>query len=273
MKILIAGDMEGITGVSRWEHVSPSNPEYTRFRKLMTEDVNAAVSGAFHAGADEIMVSDGHHFGQNLLIEELNQNVIFNNGTSSPWSMMNGIETGINAVICIGYHAKSGTLNAILAHTWEKYVLDLRINGQSMGEFGLNAMIAGYFGASMIMVSGDQALAEEARSLLPEVECAQVKTATGYYSGRCLTPEKSQKVIFEKAEAAVTKFAEGNGPQPLIISAPIRVEVDFDEPFKAEKAARLPGSSRMAGRTTGIVCKDVPDAFHAFRTLCDLADC
>ena len=49
MKILIATDMEGITGVTTWDQVTPGHAEYARFRKQMTEDVNAAIRGACEA--------------------------------------------------------------------------------------------------------------------------------------------------------------------------------------------------------------------------------
>ena len=71
MKILIAVDMEGITGVTTWDQVTPGHAEYSRFRKLMTQDVNAAIRGATEAGADEIIVADGHWNGSNILVEEL----------------------------------------------------------------------------------------------------------------------------------------------------------------------------------------------------------
>ena len=71
MKILIAADMEGITGVVDSDQTNPSHAEYGRFRRLMTGDVNAAIRGAFDAGADEVVVSDGHWFNLNILIEEL----------------------------------------------------------------------------------------------------------------------------------------------------------------------------------------------------------
>jgi len=33
--------------------------------------VNAAIRGAFEGEADEVVVSDGHAYGRNILIEEL----------------------------------------------------------------------------------------------------------------------------------------------------------------------------------------------------------
>ena len=73
MKLLIAVDMEGITGVVTWNHVDPGHPENQRFRRLMTQDVNAAVRGAAEGGADEIIVTDGHWNSDNILVEELDR--------------------------------------------------------------------------------------------------------------------------------------------------------------------------------------------------------
>ena len=85
MKILIAADMEGISGVTTWDQVTAGHFEYPRFRRLMTEDVNAAVRGAFDAGAKEVLVTDGHASGSNILVEELDPRASLNTaGTPSP---------------------------------------------------------------------------------------------------------------------------------------------------------------------------------------------
>src|SRR5512139_3697983 len=94
MKILIAVDMEGITGVTTWEQVTPGQAEYARFRRLMTQDVNAAIRGAFDAGADEIIVADGHNLGRNILLEELDPRARLNSGSPSPLSMVQGVDSG-----------------------------------------------------------------------------------------------------------------------------------------------------------------------------------
>lgn len=90
MKILIAADMEGVTGVVCWDHVDAQHPEYQRFRKLMTGDVNAAIRGAFEGGAEDVMVSDGHAWGRNILIEDLDTRAQLNSGSPSPLSMVRG---------------------------------------------------------------------------------------------------------------------------------------------------------------------------------------
>ena len=73
MKILIAADMEGISGVTHWDQVSPGHAEYERFRRVMTAEVNAAVQGAYEGGAQEVSVSDGHSNASNILVEELDR--------------------------------------------------------------------------------------------------------------------------------------------------------------------------------------------------------
>ena len=93
MKILIAVDMEGITGVTTWDQVTPGHAEYSRFRKLMTQDVNAAIRGATEAGADEIIVADGHWNGSNILVEELDSRARLNTSRSSTRiSAMSGVK-------------------------------------------------------------------------------------------------------------------------------------------------------------------------------------
>src|SRR5512139_1405686 len=137
MKILIAADMEGITGVTTWDQVDPKHPEYVRFRKLMTADVNAAIRGAFDAGATEVIVADGHSRGSNILIEELDGRARLNSGSPSPFSMMQGIDGGIQGVILVGYHARMGTPNAILDHTWSSArVAGVWLNSDPVGEIG-----------------------------------------------------------------------------------------------------------------------------------------
>ena len=91
MKILVAADMEGISGVTTWDQVTAGHFEYTRFRRIMTEDVNAAVRGSFEAGAQEVFVTDGHASGSNILIEELDPRASLNTGSPSPLSMVQGV--------------------------------------------------------------------------------------------------------------------------------------------------------------------------------------
>ena len=110
MKLLIACDMEGISGVVSWDQVDPSKPEYQRFRHIITADVNAAVAGACAAGVKEIVVADGHWNSSNVLLDELDPRANLNTGTPTRLSMVQGADSGIDAAIFLGYHARAGSL-------------------------------------------------------------------------------------------------------------------------------------------------------------------
>src|SRR5512143_1764488 len=114
MKIQIAADMEGITGVTKWDQVDPNHADYPRFRHLMTGDVNAAVRGAFEAGADEVLVTDGHDRGTNIPLEELDPRVHLVCGDYTPLAMVQGVDQAVDGLIFVGYHARAGSQNAIL---------------------------------------------------------------------------------------------------------------------------------------------------------------
>jgi len=173
VKILVAADMEGISGVVHWDQTDAQHSEYARFRKLMTADVNAAIRGACDAGAGEVIVADGHGSGRNILIEELDPRARLNSGSPSPLSMVQGADSGVNAAMFVGYHARAGSQNAILDHTWAGAVANVWLDGQAMGEIGWNAAVCGHFQVPVILVSGDQTACAEAIALLGPIETAR----------------------------------------------------------------------------------------------------
>jgi D-aminopeptidase len=61
MKVFVAVDMEGIAGLVQWDKAQ-GEPE----RRLMTEEVNAAVRGAFAARATEVLAGESHGNMRNL---------------------------------------------------------------------------------------------------------------------------------------------------------------------------------------------------------------
>ncbi len=213
MKILIAADMEGITGVVHWDQVNPNHSEYPRFRRLMTADVNAAVRGAFAGGAAQITVTDGHASGRNILIEELDPRAVLNSGSPAPLSMVQGIEQGVDGVLFIGYHARMGAKQAVLDHTWsDEQVANLWLNHRLTGESGLNGAVCGHFGVPIIMVSGDQTVCAEARDFFGDLETAQVKQAYGRMAAECLPPEVTGPMIEAAAKKAVQRLAVKDRP-------------------------------------------------------------
>ena len=273
MKILIAADMEGISGVTNWNHVQAGHFEYPRFRKLMTEDINAAIRGAFKGGAAEIIVTDGHGSGNNILIEDLDPRAKLNSGNASPFAMVQGIDSGdFEGVIFVGYHARVGTADGVLAHTWSSQrVANVWLNDIIMGEYGLNAALCGYYGAAPLMITGDQTACSQAMKLLGDLEIAVIKQATSFKSAECLPPSVAQEMIENAAIRAVQRGKTGQAPQPFKVAEPIQGRIEFRMVEMADSACRLPGAVRLDGTTIELTCADMPTAYKSFRAAVGLA--
>jgi D-amino peptidase len=271
MKILIATDMEGITGVTTWDQVTPGHAEYARFRRQMTEDVNAAIRGACEAGAEDIVVADGHWNGSNILVEELDVRARLNSGSPSPLSMMQGIDESVDGVIFVGYHARNGSSPAILDHTWSsRTVANVWLNELLTGEYGLNAAVAGHFGAPVIMVSGDQTACAQVAELLGDVETAVVKHATGRFAAECLSPEITRDLICVTAQRAVERLTGGDVPDPFVIDMPVTVTVEFSASDMADRASLVPFTKRQGTRVS-FSAEEMVAAYKAFRAMVTLA--
>jgi D-amino peptidase len=264
--------MEGISGVVHWDQTNSKHAEYGRFRKLMTGDVNAAIRGCYDAGAEEVIVADGHGSARNILIEELDHRARLNSGTLSPFAMVQGVDSGVQAALFVGYHARAGSQNGILDHTWSSsLVANVWLNDRAVGEIGLNAAVCGHFQVPVIGISGDQTACAEASELLGPVETAVVKQASGRMAAECLPPEVAQQAIYEAAKRAVRRLQGGDAPPPLRFEEPLTVTLELVHSDMADRAAILPGAQRLAGRRVEIVADDAPTAYRAFRSAVALA--
>ena len=272
MKILIACDMEGITGVTSFEQVDPSTAEYQRFRRLMTGDVNAAIAGAFEGGADEVVVTDGHWFGSNILVEELDPRACLNTGSPAPLAMVQAVDAGVDAAFFVGYHARAGSQNAILDHTWSSSkVANLWLNGLLVGETGLNSSLCGHFNVPVVLVTGDQSVCQEARLWLTDVTTVAVKQASGRHAAEVLAPAVTAELIRSGAKTALERFKAEGLPRPVELLTPIKVTVEFIYSDMADQATLLPKSARLDGRRIEVTCDSMLDAYHAFRAAVTLA--
>jgi len=207
VRVYISVDMEGIAGVVHESQTDPASPafapEYARFRRLMTAEANAAVEGALAAGATRVLVNDSHWHMRNLLAEELHQAAELVSGDPKPRSMVQGIDAGFDAALFIGYHARAGTRNAILDHTYADRIHEVRLNGKPVGELGLNAGVAGVHGVPVALVSGDSALAAEAKDLLGDgVATVIVKEAVSRHAAKSVAPAVACRMIREEVPRA-----------------------------------------------------------------------
>ena len=243
LKIYISADMEGIAGVVSDAQLGPEGFEYNRFREFMTMETVTAVNAAFEAGATEVLVSDSHGNGQNLLIEKFPKAVRIIRSWPRPLGMMEGIDASYAGAIFIGYHSSTTNQDGVRAHTKSSsYLADIRLNGKSMSETGINAAIAGHFNVPVIMISGDDAIVKSARELLGNIETAEVKQAISFHSANTLTPEAANMLISQKVKAAIGRIKSF---KPYKLANPIRLEVTFKNYRPSQILAYLPIVERI----------------------------
>jgi len=255
LKIYISADMEGVVGVVTGDQLVPQGFEYNRFREFMTEEVKAATEAAFEAGATEIVISDSHGNGENLLIEKLPKNVTIVRSWPRPLMMMQGIDETFDGVIFLGYHTGTTNMSGVRAHTISSARLaDVRLNGTSMPEAGINAAIAGRFNVPVIMISGDDAIVKEATDLLGNIEGAVVKWAISFHSAKTLTPEMAYELIREKTKKAIARIKE---LKPYKVKEPVQLDVRFKAYRPSEMLSYLSIVQRTDSHSIRFVGKDI----------------
>ncbi|HEY6331518.1 MAG TPA: M55 family metallopeptidase [Blastocatellia bacterium] len=258
MKIYISVDMEGVAGVVTADQLLPSGFEYERFRVFMTDEVNAAISGARDAGATEFVISDSHGNSQNILIDKLPSDVRLVRGSPRPLSMMEGIDSSFAGVIFIGYHASTNNMSGVRAHTMSSALLtNISIDGRSVSEAGFNAAIAGHFGVPVIMISGDDVIIKEAQAMLGNIKGAVVKRAIGFHSAESMTPQAAQILIRETARDAVSRIGDF---KPFKVKEPVQLDISFKNYRPCELLGYLPIVERTDSHSIRFMAKDMVEA-------------
>lgn len=262
LKVFISVDMEGVCGLINWDETSHGGPDYGMFRTLMTQETNAAIAGAAAAGATEILVRDSHDSGRNILPEMLDPRArLLRDWTYGPLSMMEGIDKTYDAVIFIGYHARANTPDAVLDHTMTTKLLNVSINGKRMPEAGINGLMAGVFDVPVVLISGDQSIARQAKELFGDIETVVVKEAI---SGAAimLHPSKAREMIQARTTAALKRLKEF---KPLKFAPPFTLDVSYVEEAAAQKASWIPGAVRKDEHTVSFKADDLMELMKLFR--------
>lgn len=262
LKVFISVDMEGICGVINWEDVSRDGKDYNLFRRLMTEEANAAIEGALAAGATEIVVRDSHGSARNILPDLLHPAAkLIRDWSGSPLSMMEGLDDSFDAVIFIGYHARANTPNATLDHTMTGTLYEVTLNGHPMPEAGINAFIAGNFGVPVVLVAGDKAICQQAKELLGKVETVAVKEGIGQ-AALMLHPQKARALIKEKTTAALKRLKDF---KPYKLTPPYTMVVTFKDEERANNAAWIPGAKRLGPTSVSFTSSDFMEVLRFFK--------
>lgn len=263
LRLYVSADMEGTAAVASWMQVDPSNAaEYPYYRRLMSQEVRAAIEGARSAGVGEVLVNDSHASMRNVLWDELPDGVRMIYGNRKPFSMAEGADAGFDAAFFTGYHAAVGTRDAVLDHTYTSETLyETRINGKPCSEAMLNAAVLGTAGIPVVLITGDRATVEQTRIEMPWVTGVVVKESIGRFATNSVSPEEARALIRHGARDAIERLGAA---RPYTFDAPIELQLDFVYTHNADFAELIPGFDRIGGRTVRFVHSDYRTIFRAY---------
>lgn len=260
LKIFVHWDMEGSSGIFTreqawyWEN-GVREQVAAGARELFTADVNSASAAALAAGVTELIVCDTHHGGGNLVREKLLQDrritylyrsVGMENGKRR-W--MPGMDQTVAGLMLPGHHARASTERAFMPHTWSREWVDFAINGQSVGEIGIETCFAGHWNVPLIFVQGDDAAGFEARQQFPGVVTAVVKQgAANPELCAGLDPEAARRETARRITESIEKLRLGK-MRPYKPALPMTVTLRMRTMDAASKAAQRPGVARLDDHT------------------------
>jgi D-amino peptidase len=266
MRVLVSVDMEGVAGVVHPEDIQPGHSEYVRNRPLMTAEASAAVRGVLAYDADaDVLVADAHAQFRNLLPELLDRRARLLRGSPRAAGVLAGLAAGVDAVVFIGYHGKAGTHDSVLAHSVSgRVIADVRCDGRSLGELGLNAALAAHHGVPPVLVSGDDTVAAEAADVVPGMRSVVVKQALGIRAATTLHPDEACDRIEQQVPKALADRADVRPPR---FDGPVRLEVQVHRPHMTELALLVPGMKRADGCTLRYDAPDFPTAYQVIELI------
>jgi D-amino peptidase len=265
VKIYLSSDMEGTAGVVDWAQCLGPSTEYEHYRGLLQDEVNAAIEGAMAAGATEFLVNDSHSTMQNLRPAELLGRARYLSGKHKPMYMMEGLDDSFDAIFFISYHGSMASPVSTLSHTYNpRAIAKVLLNGTEVGESGINALVALGHGVPIVLITGDDTTAEEARAVCPGITAVVVKRSVTRFAADSLHPAEACARIKEAAEAAIAGLDSAGPPE---IELPATLEVAFHNGDLAEMATRIVGVERSGTREVRITDDDPIRLFRTFITV------
>jgi D-amino peptidase len=269
MRIFISVDMEGVSGVTRWEDVIKSGQDYQRARSWMTGDVNAAVEGARAAGATEFVVEENHGVEAlcNLMLDEIDPEVeVVRGQPRGGATTMAALDDSFDAMFLVGHHAKVGDYPGICAHTisYGEY-RDVRLGGRSVSEGEIFATAAAQLGVPTALITGDDIVAAELSRVCPGIETAIVKRALSRTAGAIIPPARARRIIASAAQRAVERV-RAREIAPAEFATPFSMEVELQSALSdAAREAftlRFPEFQLVGDRTVAFSHGDMHRAYR-----------
>lgn len=241
MNVLIAADMEGIAGIAGYDECLPSHPAaYARGRRLLTDEVLAAVEALRAGGVEGISVGDWHMVGTNVERERMPAGVAVRpiadlalNETEPSMAKAHG--GPLDAVVMIGHHAKTPSPKGFCSHTFV-WGMEVLLGGESLSETQVYAQALAGEGIPILVAAGDRWLLEEmAEGELGGARLVVAKEGQGRGRARCAAPAV---VHAELAAGIAAALADLPQPPPArAYPAELVVRVEGEEIARTTVAA------------------------------------
>ncbi len=268
MRVFISTDIEGTAGIADWQQVVGAGAEYELGRRLLTDEVNAAIDGAVDGGAEHVLVNDAHWTMQNMRPGDLHHDASYLSGKHKPLYMMQGLDAGFDAVFMVAYHGSISAERAVLSHTYNPFaVWDVKLNGVAVGESALNALVALHHGVPVALITGDEATADEARPFMPGIEAVVVKRSVTRFAAESVHPDRACALIRAGAAAAMSRLGT---LRPPAIDLPATLEITFLTADMAEMATWIRGVERDDVRRVTVTDDDPLRLYRTFVTVISL---
>lgn len=260
-KFMIRSDMEGLSGVVHGQQVDPQGCDYAFGLQMLQADLGACLEGLLAGGADEVVIYDEHFDGRNIHPAWLPPNVSVICGKPpyrADWA--GGLDASFAGMIMVGFHAKAGTPDALLAHTYEPDIADLVLNGRSVGEIGMETAVAGDWNVPLLMLTADSDGVAEARATAAGVLGVSVKQSLGALAGAIYPLPHSTALIRQAAERVARGLVQ---VAPLRLAAPVQLDVHLRDTAYTQAVRELfprqmqgPRVLRLQGPTATAVWAD-----------------
>jgi D-amino peptidase len=256
--IFMITDAEGVAGICRQDQTDPKDPE---LRQLLTGEINAAVDGFFEGGADEVIVWDGHGGSATLSVTTIHPRaklVIGSIGANYSF------DRHYTALVFVGQHSMAGVRGGIMAHSYSSLgIQNMRLNGKPIGEIEAATALAGVYDIPVILLTGDQAAADEMHAIVPEAETAVVKEGLQRYACISLSAQSARDLIRATSRRAMGKIGQ---VRPYKVSGPVTIEIEHTTRNSlGVDAGRIPGAVQVDDRTIRYSGKDFLEAWMRYR--------
>ncbi len=240
MKIFISLEPYGLTGIIK---SNISDLFLPSIQELILNDIIAVIESSYEEGASEIIINDAKEIITPSSLKSIPQGVKIIKGKHKIFYMMEGFDADFDAVLMLGYRARTNTPFAFSPYSFSDKIISIKINNKEVGAFFINSLFAGYFNTPVIFALGDSGLEKEIREYSNDIEVAVVKYGLASSSVVLLSPQDSYNIIRKKCSSA---FRKKEMIKPIFVPPPYNLEIRFANQLWADLSMRLPNIERTA---------------------------